>query len=184
MYSISSQPNALHGCETYTCLSLRNCNIPRTSNQASPIRVAKWEIFIVIPIKNRWSIIFDWSFGKQSIFFITEFRSFSFGMIKWSIFFQFFPVFFFFFFFDFFFTNEYAKRQHATLEKPKEKFHFCFSFYLLSLLQTVSLDRFFETDWSTFLHQLIDFFRPTDRSINFLIFFNWSIKFLKWLIID
>ncbi len=38
-------------------------------------------------IKNRWSIIFDWSVGQQSIFFsIMEFRSsiFDHSILEWS----------------------------------------------------------------------------------------------------
>ncbi len=137
---------------------------------------------LVIPIENRSSIIFDWSVVKQSIFIsIIDFQSLNFGMIKWSIFLNFFPI----FFFLIFFTNEYAKWQYATLEKPKEKFHSRFSIYFLSLLLTVSLINFFETDFSIFLVQLIN--QSIDRSINFSIFFNRSIEFfdfLKWSIID
>ncbi len=55
------------------------------------------ETVVVIPIKNRWFIIFDWSVGKQSIFFnrgisIIDFWSLNFGMIKWVIFKIFFSI--------------------------------------------------------------------------------------------
>ncbi len=55
---------------------------------------------VMIPIKNRWSIIFDWSVGQQSIFFSTmEFRSsiFYHSILEWSndrFFPFFFPIFF------------------------------------------------------------------------------------------
>ncbi len=45
------------------------CRFSSTSAYTSSHFVAVVALWVVIPIKNRWSIIFDWSIGKQSIFF-------------------------------------------------------------------------------------------------------------------
>ncbi len=134
----------------------------------------------MIPIKNRWSIIFDWSVGKQLIFFsIMKFQSsiLDHSVLEWlndrffsffKIFFRFFPDFFLIFFLQ---TNmPSGNMQHC--ESQKKNFTFVFLFIYCYCYR---------------LYRLINFLRPIDRSINFSIFFNQSIEFfdsLKWTIID
>ncbi len=112
-------------------------------------------------------------------FSIMEFRSLNFGMIKWSIFSDFFRIFPDFLWF-FFLTSEYAKWKHATLQTPKEKFPFHFSIYLLLLLRTVSLDQFFETDWSI-NQSFFDLFQLINQIFRFIKIIDRRLKSIKKL---
>ncbi len=110
-------------------------------------------IIIVIPIKNRSSIIFDWSVGKQSMFFdhgisIFDFRSLSFGMIEWSIFSRFFlPM-----------NMPSGNLQHCKSQKENFTFVFlfiyCYCYWLYRLIKFLRpINRFFDR------FQPIKFFR-------------------------
>ncbi len=118
-----------------------------------------WQ-YLVIPIKNRWSIIFDWLVGKQSFFFdhgilIIDFGSFNFEMIKWLIFFYFSLIFFLFFFYQWIC---YVARYN--IGKANRKISLSF-------------------DWS--INQFFDLFQPISQIFRFFKMIDHQLKSIKKL---
>ncbi len=118
---------------------------------------------IVTSIKNRWSIIFDWSVRKQTIFFsIIEFQSsvFNSSILEWCNyqffldFLRFYPNFFWFFLPI---NMSSGKMQHCKSQKKIFTFVFlfiyCYCYWLYRLIHFLRLI----VDWS--FNQFFDLFQ-------------------------
>ncbi len=136
---------------------------------------------LVIPIKNWWSIIFDWSVGKLSIFFsIMKFRSsiFNHSILEWSndLFFNFFPI-----FFDFFYQWICQVNHMQHWKSQKKKFTLFFYLFIVTVTDCIAWSIF----WDRLIDQSIFWSFSTDQS-NFSIFKNdqSSIKIDRKIIND
>ncbi len=110
---------------------------------------------LVIPIKNRWLIIFDWSVGQQSIFFWSWNFDHRFSIIQfWNDrIIDFFPIFL---WLGLSMNRSSSNMQHWKSQKKNFSivflFIFCYCYWLYRLIDFLrQIDQSFSTDQSNFL---------------------------------